>query len=106
MSIWLVRAGKYGEHESRFFDDSRAYLTWGGLEDVSLANVADYEGIRALVQKTYPDEPARKLGNWAGQISAFALGIKPGDWIMMPLKSQPAIAIGEVLGPYEYKAEA
>lgn len=28
MPLWLIRAGKYGEHEPRFFADSACYLTW------------------------------------------------------------------------------
>ncbi len=27
MTLWLVRAGRHGEHEQRFLDDSRVYLT-------------------------------------------------------------------------------
>ena len=27
MALWLIRAGKYGEHEQRFFADSACYLT-------------------------------------------------------------------------------
>lgn len=30
MALWLVRNGKHGEHESRFFDTNRIYLTWEG----------------------------------------------------------------------------
>lgn len=31
MSLWLVRAGKHGEYEQRYFDLSRIYLNWDGL---------------------------------------------------------------------------
>ena len=31
MSIWLFRAGRNGEYESRFLEDKRIYLTWDGL---------------------------------------------------------------------------
>lgn len=26
MALWLVRAGKYGEHEQHFLDTNRVYL--------------------------------------------------------------------------------
>ena len=29
MALWMVRAGRHGEHEARFLDESRVYLTWG-----------------------------------------------------------------------------
>jgi restriction system protein len=102
VALWLIRAGKYGEHESRFIDDGRIYLTWGGLTGTSLAGAADYDAIKQIVVSTYPNEPPRKVGNWAGQIWAFALGVKPGDWVVLPSKQAATIAIGEVLGPYAF----
>ena|SRR5271165_5434339 len=30
MALWLVRAGSHGEHETRFLEEKRVYLTWDG----------------------------------------------------------------------------
>lgn len=79
MALWLVRAGKYGEHEAQFIDENRVCLTWGGLENSDMSGIQDYDGIKQLVQQTYPDEPSRRIGNWAGQIWAFVLAIKTAD---------------------------
>ena len=76
MALWLVRAGKYGEHEQRFFEDNRIYLTWGGLESTSLSGAVSYEDIKTLMLQHFPAEPIRRLGNWSGQIWAFTLGMK------------------------------
>jgi len=40
VALWLIRAGKYGEHEPRFFADSACYLTWDRTEvhDLHQAN--------------------------------------------------------------------
>ena len=46
VALWLIRAGKYGEHEPRFFADSACYLTWEGTEDRDLRQAKDYEGAR------------------------------------------------------------
>ena len=43
MAIWLIRAGKYGEHEDRFLNNNRIYLTWGGLEAIDLGVYLGYE---------------------------------------------------------------
>lgn len=99
MALWLVRAGKYGQHESRFLDDKRIYLTWGGLT-ADLSTAADYQGIKALMQAAFPNEPPRRLGNASGQVWAFALAMKPGDWVVVPLKTTGNIAIGEITGAY------
>jgi hypothetical protein len=31
MTLWLIRAGSRGEHEQKFLDEGKIYLTWGGL---------------------------------------------------------------------------
>ena len=106
MALWLTRAGKYGEHESRFIDDSRIYLTWDDLTDKDMSAIPTYEGIKGLLQEIYPGEPVRKIGNWSGQIWAFVLAMKTGDWVVVPSKAAATIAIGEIVGPYTYDASA
>lgn len=106
MALWLVRAGKYGEHEQRFFADSACYLTWEGTEDRDLQKVKDYEGIKALLAELYPDEKPKTRINWASQIAPFVFDIRPGDWVVMPHKHKPAIAFGEVTKGYAFDAKA
>ncbi len=33
MALWMVRAGKPGEYEARFFSDGRIYHTWEELTE-------------------------------------------------------------------------
>ena len=105
MALWLVRAGKYGEHEPRFFEDNRIYLTWGGLESTSLSGAVSYEDIKTLMLEHFPAEPIRRLGNWSGQIWAFTLGMKPGDYVVVPRKSNGTVAIGEVKSGYTFNPD-
>lgn len=100
------RAGKYGEFEAHFLNDGVVCLTWESLYDTDLSSVTDYSGIKTAVQAAYPDEAPRRLGNWCGQIETFVLGMKPGDWIVLPRKSHASIAVGEVVGPYQYDRAA
>ena len=106
MALWLVRAGKYGEHEQRFFATGHIYLTWGGLEKTSLADARDYDAVKAIVDRTWPDAGTQWRGHGAGQIGAFVITMQPGDWVVTPRKQKSAIAIGEITGPYEYHAGA
>ena len=106
MALWLVRAGKYGEHEPRFFEDNRIYLTWGGLESTNLSDAASYEDIKAVMLRYFPAEPIRRLGNWSGQVWAFTLAMKPGDYVVVPRKSNGTIAIGEVKSGYIFNPDA
>lgn len=106
MSLWLVRAGKYGEHEPRFFDENRIYLTWANLSESDMSGIPTYEGIKVLMQQKHPGEPVRRVGNWAGQVSAFVLAMKPGDLVVVPRKSTGSIAIGEISSAYTFDANA
>jgi restriction system protein len=106
MALWLVRAGKYGEHEPRFFEDNRIYLTWGGLEATNLSSAATYDDIKALMQRHFSAEPIRRVGNWSGQVWAFTLAMQPGDYVVVPRKSNGTVAIGEVKSGYTFNPDA
>jgi restriction system protein len=106
MSLWMVRVGKFGEYEKKFLDDHRIYLTWPELQDDDLSKAKDYKGIKDTLRARTPDAPERRLGNWSGQIWAFALSMKPGDVVVVPRKTQPAIAVGEIVSGYEYNPGA
>jgi restriction system protein len=107
MALWMVRAGRTGEHEQRFFEDSKVYLTWGGaLQNVDLSRVKDYDEVKRIVTEAYPNYGRGKLMNNAGQIFAFVLPMKPGDWVVCPRKTKPAIAFAEITEPYIYSASA
>lgn len=107
MALWLVRAGKHGEHEQRFIDTERIYLTWeGGLQNFSLASAKSPEQIKEIVAQAYPGLSSRRLGNYSGQIGAFAFGIKKGDMFVLPRKSTATLAIGEIKGDYQYEKKA
>lgn len=103
MSLWLVRAGKYGEHENRFVEDNRVYLTWGEeVANTDLGLAQGYDGLKSALQTIFPDEPTRRLGNWTGQFWAFVQGMQIGDWVVLPMKHSPTIAIGEVISQYKF----
>lgn len=106
MALWLVRAGKYGEHETRFLQDGKVYLTWNNLEGHDLTSIPNYDGIKSLLTQIFPGESSRKLGNWSGQIWAFALAMKVGDWVAVPSKMTATVAIGEILSPCRHDATA
>lgn len=99
MALWLVRTGRHGEHEQRFLDNKRIYLTWGGLE-YDLSKIPQQRDLYELMQKIYQEASVGKLRNHTGQIWSFAHRMKPGDWVIVPSKTRPAINIAEIVGPY------
>jgi len=99
MALWLVRGGKLGEHEDRFFTTERIYLTWDNLGTTELEKAKDYPGIRAMAAKLMEGDSPSRIGNTAGQWWAFTLGMQAGDIFVLPRKNKGMIAIGEIAGP-------
>jgi len=103
MAIWLIRAGSHGEYEQKFIQENRVYVTWDGLDE-NLCKLAERPELVAAMTQRYPDAKAGRIRNWVSQIWPFAHGMKKGDLVVMPLKSQPAIQIGEITGDYHFES--
>jgi restriction system protein len=103
MAIWLVRAGSYGEYEQKFIQESRVYVTWDEL-DVNLGQLSERAKLIAEMETRYTDSKPKTILNWASQVWPFAHEMKKGDLIVLPLKSQPAIQIGEIIGDYHFES--
>lgn len=105
MALWLVRSGRHSEHEQKFFDENRIYLTWGGLSH-DLSMVSAQKQLYELLRTVYQEAKAGRLRNNTGQIWAFAHRMKPGDWVIMPTKGRPAIHIAEITSDYKFDGRA
>jgi restriction system protein len=104
MSIWLIRAGSHGEYEQKFLQDKRVYVTWHDLS-VNLLKLKNREALLQEMESLYPDAKQKRLLNWVSQVWPFAHGIKKGDLVVLPLKSQAAIYIGEVTSDYHFESK-
>lgn len=102
MAIWLIRAGAHGEYEQKFINENRVYVTWDKLA-VNLEKLPDREALFVEMSQLYTDAKPKRLQNWASQIWPFAHEIKKGDLVFLPLKTQPAICVGEVTGDYKFE---
>lgn len=100
-AVYVVRAGGLGEDEDYALENNLAII--GFNEIPSLAAAKNYEDVFAVVEKALPDKKRRAVGNYAGQIWAFAVDIEPGDLVVLPRKLTSQIAIGEVAGAYEFR---
>lgn len=100
MSLWLVRAGRHGEQEQGALDNNVVTIGWD-LPDLS--NIKTKEELAELYSRIFPDAKKNTAANEVGQIWRFVHEIQKGDLVALPLKTQSAIAIGEVKNGYEYK---
>lgn len=103
MSVWLVRAGRFGENEARALDESIVTIGWNSMPD--LAKVASREELAAIYETLHPDEVKGRVSNQVGQIWAFRSRINVGDLVVLPLKTQSSIAIGKIASAYGYTTD-
>lgn len=99
MAIWSVRAGPRGEYEQKFIQENRVYITRDAL-DVNLGKLEQRAELTAVMTERRPDAKPKAIQNWVSQVWPFAHEMKRGDLVVLPLKTQPAIHIGEVIGDY------
>lgn len=105
MALWLIRAGKGGEYEARFLEGGQIIATWNGLK-VDLGKLQNVAALREELQRFNPDEGSKAIINWASQLWPFAHVMKPGDLVVLPRKTRPSIAVGKIVGEYQYHPSA
>jgi len=103
MSVWLVRAGSYGERETLALEQSLSVVGWEEMPD--LTPIRSQEALADLIRETYPDAGKGRVSNWTGQLWSFRERIQKGDLVVLPLKKQSAIAIGTITGPYAFRSD-
>ena len=103
MAIWLIRAGSHGENELKFIRENRVYVTWDDLDD-DLLKLSNRAALTEAMTQRYPDSKPKAIANWVSQVWPFAHEIKKSDLVVLPLKFQRAIQIGEVTGDYHFEA--
>ena len=104
MSIWLIRAGRSGEYESKFLSENRVYVTWDGYSE-DLSQFSSQEELRASLAAYYPDEKLGTIKNWSSQIWPFAHRMEIGDWVVLPSKKKASIHFGKLKGNYVFHPE-
>lgn len=102
MAVWLIRAGSHGEYEQKFIQEGRVYVTWDDL-DVDLSKLGQRSELVNEMSQRYPNAKPKAIMNWVSQVWPFAHEIKKHDLAILPLKSQPAIQIGEMTGDYRFE---
>jgi len=104
MGAWLIRAGSHGEYELKFIQEGRVYVTWDDL-DVNLAKLAERSELAKAMAQRYPDTKPKAIVNWVSQVWPFAHEIAKSDLVVLPLKTQRGIQIGEITGDYRFEPE-
>jgi len=101
MTLWLVRAGRYGEREDFALENNLAVIGWDELPDLSELEKRDE--LADILAEKYPDEKKKTRLNWESQVWPFVSGMEKGDLVAMPLKHRAIIVFGKVSGDYRYE---
>lgn len=104
MTLWLVRSGRHGEGDDLAVTSGVVGIGWPEAGD--LTGLPDAEAIRGRLLSGYPDKKPTTVSNWVGQVDAFMHRMVIGDWVALPLKTSPTIAVGQVTGEYRYVPDA
>lgn len=103
-AAWMIRAGSNGEQEEAALQHGLVLVGWEELGDISYCRTK--EELRDELRRTYRDDAEASIGNWMGQLWRFTKQIREGDLVVMPMKTRPGrIAVGRVIGPYQYRAD-
>ncbi len=101
MTFWLVRADKHGEQEEGALENNVVTIGWNDLPDLS--KISSKEELEKIYSEIYGQQKKMHLTNVLGQIWSFYKKINKGDLVALPLKRKSGIAIGEIVGDYEFK---
>jgi restriction system protein len=103
MSVWVVRAGKTGENEQTALENGLVTIGWNELPDLS--GIHDRQGMADVYRQSNPEASTAKVSNALGQLWSFCSRIQNDDLVVLPLKTQAAVAVGKVTGPYQYRTD-
>lgn len=105
MTMWLCRAGRFGEHENKFIEDGRIYCTWDNL-DVALTNFKSRQDLQDYFVSKNDETKVKTAMNWASQVWPFGNEMAIGEIVVLPSKINSVIHFGRITGEYEFNADA
>lgn len=106
MSVWLCRAGRYGEHEARFLEENKIFYTFDEI-GVSLASFGSRRDLQEYFLAIAPATKENAARVYAGQGYVFCNEMNVGDWVITPSKTSPGLLrFAEVSGGYEFDGNA
>jgi restriction system protein len=100
---WVIRAGKHGERDQWAVENGYSGGGWKEVPDLTACQTR--EDVLGVVRATWPGAADGFVNNFTGQLWALRSRIKPGDLLVLPLKTTKKLAIGRVTSDYLYRAE-
>lgn len=106
MSVWLCRAGRYGEHEARFLEENKIFYTFEEI-GISLSSFGSRRDLQEYFVKVAPTVKENAARVYAGQGYVFCNEMSVGDWVITPSKTSPGLLrFAEISGDYIFDGSA
>ncbi len=103
MTAWIVRARKVGERDAWVLHGAQG---GGGFEEVpDLTKRTDRDAPQGDCRGGVAGDSSGRINNFVGQLWALRTTIKPGNLIVLPLKTTKKIAIGVCTAGYQYRSD-
>ena len=96
MTVWVIRAGRKGEFEDYALREGMAVINFGFRK-----SVADFDSREQLRDAIGADASSNTLG----QLWRFATEVQRGDLVILPRKQPKVVAVGRVVGDYEFRPD-
>ncbi|MQS37499.1 CBS domain-containing protein [Streptomyces katsurahamanus] len=103
MRAWTVRGGRDGEREEKALAEELVIVGWEEVGD--LGGCGSLDEVAELLATAYPEKKPGTRDSWARQLWRF-MSMEVGDYVVMPRKHLRVMAVGRLVGPYEYRAQA
>lgn len=102
MAVWLCRAGRFGEYEARFLEDSKIFYTYEEIA-VPLSSFGSRRDLQEYFLQVSPSIKENAAMVYAKQGWTFLNDMKPGDWVITPSKTSPGLLhFAEITGDYSF----
>ncbi|MFC5200462.1 CBS domain-containing protein [Streptomyces kaempferi] len=102
---WTVRGGRFGQREEIALNEDLVIAGW----EETTGDFSHYQTVdefREALRGFYPSEGVHTVNNWTHQLWRFCKIMEAGDLVVMPRKYQSVVAIGRILGAYEYRSDS
>lgn len=103
-SVWGIHAGRTGDAERLFFQESVVALGWHKMGDLR-AIPADRAAFKKKYSEVFPNAKPGAIPTSAGQLFRFLLELRVGDLVAYPSKRDRQIHIARVAGEYTFRPE-
>jgi restriction system protein len=102
--VWIVRAGKHGQRDAWCLAEG---VVGGGWHEVpNLTECLTREDVERVVRNVYGTEKPMQVAVYTGELWALRDRIRPGDTVVLPLKTTSQIAIGTCTSGYQHVPSA